>query len=331
MTGTVRLGFVGCGAITSLVHLRSARAFRDVEVVGLADPSRTALELAARLAPHAPHYRSVDELLAGAAPDAIVVATPSGTHAEIASAVIDAGTHVYLEKPIATDVPSAEALAVRAGGVDVVAAIGFNRRFHPAVVEARRLLGAAAMTTIAEIRTVFAEPLEASSIPVWKRHRNAGGGAPLDLASHHVDLIRFLLGAEVEAVGGELRSVSTELDDGVLAFRAGACRAVVDCSFIRPRADRVTLEDDTGRTMEIDRVAGRLMLDGRPVSTMALAPTRIRAVLRPGSDPSYRPALRAFVDRVQGRPCELPSLAVDGLASLRAVVRAEELALGSAT
>ena len=331
MTGTIRLGFVGCGAITSLVHLRSARSFRDVEVVGLADPCRAALERAAQIVPGAPHFRSVGALLDGAAPDAVVVATPSGTHAEIASAVIDAGIHIYLEKPIASDLLSAEVLAARAGGMDIVAAVGFNRRFHPVVLEARRLLGAGAMAAIADIRTVFAEPLEASSIPAWKRHRNTGGGVPLDLASHHVDLIRFLLAAEVEAVGGELRSVFTEFDDGALAFRAGACQAVVECSFIRPRADRVTLEDNTGRTMEIDRIAGTLRLDGRPVRTMSLAHTWFRAVVRPGSDPSYRPALRAFLDHVQGRPCEVPSLVVDGLASLRAVVRAEALARGSTT
>ena len=328
MTRRLRLGFVGCGAIASLVHLRSARSFSDVEIVGLADPLPAALEGAARLAPGAALFPSVDRLLEGAAPDAVVVATPSGTHSAIASAVLDAGSHLYLEKPIATDLDAAEALARRAVAAGVIAAVGFNRRFHPIVQQAQRLIAAGRLGQIVEIETIFAEPHDLSTMPAWKKARRSGGGAPLDLASHHVDVIRILLGRELEADGGELRSVRSDLDDGFLSFAAGACRITVGCSFVKPREDRLALRDETGRTLVLDRVRGRLTLGQRQARVAALAETRLRAIVRPGSDPSYRPALRAFVDCAQGGVRAIPLLATDGLESVRAIVESERLATG---
>jgi predicted dehydrogenase len=326
VTPSLRLGVVGCGAIASLVHLRSARSFPDVRVVGLADPLSAALEGAAALAPEAALFGSVDELLAESAPDAVVVATPSGTHSEIASAVLDAGVHLYLEKPIATDLDAAESLARRAADAGVIAAVGFNRRFHPVVQQAQWLIGAGRLAQIVEVETMFSEPIGLSSMPAWKTTRRSGGGSPLDLASHHVDTIRLLLGRELEATGGELRSVRSDLDDCVLSFRAGACRITVGCSFVRPREDRLTLRDASGRLLVLDRVRGRLTLGRRRVRVAALREARLRAILRPGSDPSYRPALLAFVDCARGSVCAIPLIATDGLASVRAIVEAERLA-----
>jgi predicted dehydrogenase len=154
VTRRLRLGFVGCGAIASLVHLRSARSFPDVEIVGLADPLQAALERAAQLAPDAARFESAEQLLGGAAPDAVVVASPSATHSAIASLVLDAGAHLYLEKPIATDLDAAEALAQRAVAAGVIAAVGFNRRFHPVVQQAQRLIDAGRLGQIVEIDTM---------------------------------------------------------------------------------------------------------------------------------------------------------------------------------
>ena len=97
MTRRLRVGVVGCGAIASLVHLRSARAFGDVEIVGLADPLPAALDRAARLAPRAARFRRSTSYSNGSGPDAVVVATPSGTDSAIASAVLD-GAPISISK-----------------------------------------------------------------------------------------------------------------------------------------------------------------------------------------------------------------------------------------
>ena len=59
-------------------------------------------------------------------------------------------------------------------------------------------------------------------MPEWKRERASGGGVLLDLASHHVDLLRFLLADEVAEVGATVRSFETEQDDAGLDSASSA-------------------------------------------------------------------------------------------------------------
>ena len=326
MTGPerVRLGIAGCGAIATLVHLRSARALDAVEVGALADPDPAACARAARLAPGASCHASLEALLANSTVDAVVVCTPSGIHASGALSVLRAERHLYLEKPVAASLEEAEEVARVAQASGVVAAMGFNRRFHPLVIEARKQLAAdGVVTDVLRAETVFSEPFD--DVPGWKRVRSAGGGAPLDLATHHVDLLRHLLGCDAVGVGGELHSRVSELDDCELRFALDGVKATVVCSFLRPRRDRIELHGADGPLLVMDRYEGRLVVRARPVRTRALAALRLRAVARRTGDVSYRPALAAFVSAVRGHEATLPTIA-DGLASLRAIVRAEELA-----
>lgn len=321
----IRLAVVGCGAIAVHAHLRNARELPGVEVAGLVDPSPEALARAGAIAPSAARHATLIGLLATSPrPDAVLVASPSGIHADDALAVLAAGCHLYLEKPIATTLEDGERVVAAARAAGVVAVVGFNRRFHPLVVEARRQLadrGLAAGVTRAT--TSFCEPTDV--LPEWKRLRATGGGAPLDLASHHVDLLRHLLGTEVEGIGGAVASQRWELDDCELRFALGAVEATVTCSFRRRREDRLELLGADGPVLGVDRYRGVLRVLGRPVVTPALLRLRVRARLRPYPDPSYRPALAAFLDAVRGNDTGVPTLA-DGLASLRAVVDAERRA-----
>jgi myo-inositol 2-dehydrogenase/D-chiro-inositol 1-dehydrogenase len=323
--GVVRLGIVGCGAIAVSVHLRNARRMPGVTVTAVADPSRDARVAAARLAPAAVQLPSAEDVVGRADVDAVVVTTPSATHTEVALATLAAGKHLYLEKPVGVSESDAERLAALAADARRVVAVGFNRRFHPAVAAARRRLARGELGRVVSVNTTFEEPMAEGTMPVWKRRRATGGGAPLDLASHHVDLARHLLGTELRAVGAVLRSVRSELDDCSLRFDAGECRVQIDCSFVRGRRDVVELVDDRGRVVRIDRYEGTLRVRGRPAWSASLLRARGRAVLRPHADPSYRPALHAFVSRVRGGSTPVPTL-VDGVESLRAVLAAEALA-----
>ena len=232
--------------------------------------------------------------------DAVVVATPSATHTELALATLAAGKHLYLEKPVGISEPDADRLASLAASVDRVVAVGFNRRFHPAVIEARRRLASGELGRIVSIQATFEEPMTERTMPGWKRRRATGGGAPLDLGSHHVDVVRLLLGRELRAVGSVLRSVRSELDDCSLRFDADGCRVTIDCSFVRGRHDVIELEDERGRISSIDRYAGTLRVRGRPTWSAALLRARARAVLRPHADPSV-PARAARVREPSSR------------------------------
>lgn len=325
MASPLRLGVVGCGNIAVLVHLRSARRLPAVDVVALADPSSAALGRAARLAPAATRHASVDDLLDEPGVDAVLVATPSAAHADTAVATLESGRHLYLEKPVGVTLGEGERVAAAASQAGVVSAVGFNRRFHPLLVGAAKALRTGSIGPPVRVRASFAEPPGDGSMPEWKQHRATGGGAPLDLASHQVDLCRWLTGAEPVAVAATLRSVRSEHDDATLVYAFGDCQAILECSFVQPRCDELELEDETGRTLRVSRYAGRLLLSGRPVRTRATSSARARVLLGRFGDLSYRAALAAFAARVRGGDVSLPTLD-DGLASLRAIVEAEAIA-----
>jgi predicted dehydrogenase len=304
------------------VHLRNARRLWHAVVTAVADPDPAALERAHRLAPRAALLDDARDLVGRHDVDAVVVATPPGTHAELALRTLEAGKHLYLEKPVGIAAAEAERLATVSPRSGAVVAVGFNRRFHPVVVEARRLLPSA-LGPVVRVRGTFEEPLADDALPGWKRVRATGGGAPLDLASHHVDLVRHLLARSLVTVSAELGSVRSELDDCVLRFDAEGGDVELRCSFVRGRRDTLVLEDEAGRTVELDRWASTLTVSGRQVRTRSLVAARARALARPHADHSYRPSLHAWVARIQGAPQGSPAGLADGLASLEAILAAE--------
>ena len=91
--------------------------------------------------------------------------------------------------------------------------MGFNYRWNPLIQQAHARIGRAIWQPMA-LCTVFSTA--ARGIPEWKRQRDSGGGVLLDLAVHHIDLVRFLTAAEVATVSTELRSVRTEHDTALL-------------------------------------------------------------------------------------------------------------------
>ena len=133
---------------------------------------------------------------------AVSVTAPNFLHREIGTAVIDAGKHLWIEKPVGLDVHDALAVARAAAARGVQTAVGFNYRNAPAVAAARALIANGDLGRITHARFYFlsdyaAHPDGALS---WRFQRARGGNGVLgDLASHAVDLVRYLLG-EVESV-----------------------------------------------------------------------------------------------------------------------------------
>jgi predicted dehydrogenase len=84
-----------------------------------------------------PFVASYAEILADPKIDAVVLATPHSLHAEQIAQAAAAGKHVFVEKPMTLDLASAKASAAAAAKAGVLLAVGFNRRFHPAIVEIR--------------------------------------------------------------------------------------------------------------------------------------------------------------------------------------------------
>jgi len=131
---TVRVGVVGAGLVAQAEHLPYLSALRDrFTVAAIAEPSLTVREaLGARYGVPGlyPDYRS---MLDAGGLDAVVVSSPAGTHAEVVLAALDAGLHVFVEKPMCITVADADAIIAARDRSGKVVQVGTMKRYDPAV------------------------------------------------------------------------------------------------------------------------------------------------------------------------------------------------------
>lgn len=310
------------------MHLRVLARSRRVRLVVVADPSPAARERARGIA-------GVD--VTADAQDAIeredvagvVVCAGTDQHAALALAALQAGKHLYLEKPLATDVAEGERLVAEAERSGVVAAIGFNRRYHPLFARVRELVADGAIGRVVAGQAAFCEPTAVDAMPEWKRRVASGGGVLLDLATHHVDLVPWLTGHALLAADARVWSAASEEDSArVRMLLADDLEVEGFYSFRAGRSDFVELIGDAG-VLRVDRYDGSLRVwvarDAlHAVRRKRLRPDaatfswRARRLVRPADEPSYRRALRAWTEALGGLGRDLPTLR-EGLDNLRAL------------
>jgi predicted dehydrogenase len=304
--------------------------------VAAADPDPAARAAAARIGGTSVLERPEDAIARDDVA-AVVIACATPAHAALAEAAARAGKHVYVEKPLALDAAEARRVLVTARAARVIGAVGFNFRAHPLHRHAAALLAAGRLGPVRAVQTAFCEPSAAERMPAWKRRRETGGGVLLDLASHHVDTLRWLLGEEVARVE-EARLESRESEQDVarltLALRSGAdVQAYFSfrtgpADYIELVGDRGTLRIDRYRTRLDLRVARRFGYGTRAAAvrpSAALAALTVRRLARPAYEPSFRASLAAFVDRLRGGVSGPPPASLeDGAASLAVVLAAEQ-------
>lgn len=134
----LRVGVIGAG-MWGRNHVRTVAGLPEAELAAVCDTDPPTRERLARAYPGARVTDSVDELLAAA--DAVIVASPAGTHAAFALRCVDAGKPCLVEKPFALTARDAEAVAERAAARGVPVLAGHLLLFHPAVERLRELVG----------------------------------------------------------------------------------------------------------------------------------------------------------------------------------------------
>ena len=214
----VRLAIVGCGFVTVDRHLPALRHVPEIEVVALADlDPRRAAEVSRRFG-LSTRATDVESLLGDPSVDAVAVCTPPASHAELALAALEAGKHVFVEKPIARTLEEADRLVARADDSAVRTMVGFHLRRHRLVERARQVVRDGTLGRIQGVRTAFTSPILEGKLD-WQGRRELGGGALLDRAVHHFDLWRFVLGTEVEEIFALTRSERGDDQSALLVAR----------------------------------------------------------------------------------------------------------------
>lgn len=140
------------------------------------------------------------------------ICAPGWMHAEIATAALEAGKHVLVEKPLANTLGEAESMVAAAASArtrGVQSMIGFNYRRVPALALARELIAEGRLGTVRHIRAAYLQDwlTDAESPMTWRlRKETAGSGALGDIASHAIDQILYLLDDAVTEVSGRLQT-----------------------------------------------------------------------------------------------------------------------------
>lgn len=321
----LKLGIVGCGFVTETRHLPTLQEVPEIRVVALADLDLSRCERVASGFGQPTCYPDAEALLASSDADAVAVCTPSSTHAEVALRALDAGRHVFLEKPIALSMADADRLVERAGTLSVTTTVAFNQRYHPLVREARALLREGALGSVTAITTrMTGARLAQPDLPAWRRRRELGGGGFLEKLVHHYDLWRFLLDDEVEAVFGDSRCTRADDDTTVVIgrMRNGALAHAFG-SDLSPLSNEVLVHGEKGSLLVDLYRYDRVVVSG--VGDISSLGEPRRAELW---DVSYADQWRCFAAaaRGQGRPA---STFEDGRRALQiAFTAAESASLG---
>ncbi len=168
-----------------------------------------------------------EDALASPDIDAVVLATPHSLHAEQVMAAAIAGKHVHVQKPFTLDRPSADAAVSAAKRTGIVLAVGFNRRFHPSIVEIRKRLAngrlGTVMSMVARHTTSTAQFVPFDN---WRAQPDeAPGGAITAVGVHSIDhMIEF--GGRVRDVlattGRYIPGPSDDTTNVMLRFENGA-------------------------------------------------------------------------------------------------------------
>lgn len=217
------IGFIGAGNYASRVLIP---AFRDggARLHTVASSGGTSAVVHGKKMGFEFATSDPDALVANPEIDAVAIATRHDSHASLAAAALKAGKHVFVEKPLGLsreDIDSVEAAHTNAGRMLMV---GFNRRFAPHIVKMKAMLDQVAEPT--SILTV----MNAGAVPAdhWTHDRVVGGGRIIGEACHHIDLVRYLVGAPIVSVQARRigRNAATQLVDDkaviVLGFADGS-------------------------------------------------------------------------------------------------------------
>jgi predicted dehydrogenase len=185
----MRLAVIGCG----LIGAKRAAAAKGHEIVVVCDPDQGRREALGRLTGARAVADWRDAISAGI--DAALIATPHDRLAEIALAAVEAGQHVLVEKPAGRSPHEVTPIAGAARKKGLVVKVGFNHRFHPAIVRAKALAEEGAIGQLLFVRGRYGHGGRIGYEKEWRFKREiSGGGELIDQGSHLIDLARWFLG-----------------------------------------------------------------------------------------------------------------------------------------
>lgn len=208
-TGAVRLGLIGCGGFVKVVHLPNLmRLSREFALAGVA--SRTGASAAAVAKRFGISRASSDHRLLLEDPDidAVLIGTRHASHGRLVLEALEAGKHVFVEKPLCLDLETGRRIVELAESSGLVVRVGFNRRFAPALSLLRQVVGTSGR------RVLSCRVNVGSTAGDWS-NTAAEGGRLVGEGVHFFDLCNWFMGVYPLSVGAAVAGEPEPLNSNV--------------------------------------------------------------------------------------------------------------------
>jgi myo-inositol 2-dehydrogenase/D-chiro-inositol 1-dehydrogenase len=189
---TVRFALLGAGRIGK-VHAKAVTGNPDATLVAVADPMAEAAQAIATQ--YGCAVRSIDEIEADKNVDAVVICTPTNTHADLIERFAKAGKAIFCEKPIDLDVARVKSCLKVVKDTKTKLMVGFNRRFDPHFAAVRKAIDDGNIGDVEMVTIISRDPGAPPAAYI-----RVSGGIFRDMTIHDLDMARFLLGEEPETV-----------------------------------------------------------------------------------------------------------------------------------
>lgn len=315
VAGSIGISFLGAGNYATASLLPVLKQTSNVEFRGLATASGRSAQAVARQFGFGFCTEHFADLL-DENTDVVFITTRHDTHAQAVVDALNAGKHVYVEKPLALSIAElAQVDTACKGASNAQLMVGFNRRFAPLTVDVRQFFAAVTSPLVINIR------VNAGSLPKehWIQDPRQGGGRIIGEGCHFVDLacaIANSLPVEVYAVAAASPQKSALLNDNViisLRFASGSIASITYCADGSKAMSKEHIDvSGGGRSAVINDFRSAVFHEGDSKTTDKKQATQ---------DKGQKAMLGAWIDALKsGKPCvELTALMASSMATILAV------------
>jgi len=229
---TVRIGFIGVGGIAKQ-HLKNLARMDDVEITALCDLDKERAESAAKEFGGKP-YQDFRKMLDENKLDAVYVCVPPFAHGEPEEAVISAGLHLFVEKPVDLDLERAKRTNEKIERAKIITAVGYQDRYLDIIARLREFLEGR------KVGMIMGYWMGGMPGVAWWRRKELSGGQAVEQTTHIFDMARYLFG-EVKCVyAGGTTGLMTDVENyniedasaATLHFESGLVGVIFSACFL---------------------------------------------------------------------------------------------------
>ncbi len=253
MTRVIEVGIIGCGGMGTTLA-RTALRMPSIRIMGACDKVEAQAKTLATEA-KCDYYTEINDLLSKHDFDAVIVATPNYTHRDLTIVSLEAGKHVFCEKPMALTLEDCDAMIDTARRNGLTLMIGHVMRYWPGNASAKQAIANGEIGKpihCQAVRTYWAKPGTRSKS--WRQSKDLCGNGLFEVMIHDIDLMRWFTGdvESVQAYGANFAHPEYDYEDcftAILKFKDGALGTLVFGNSFRSGDWRIKVNGTTGSVL----------------------------------------------------------------------------------